>query len=123
MQQNYPLAKTRGCCVAEGVKILFLACLSAVLTQQIALCAEGAAASKGQPTIEQLIKQVEAAPTNASSHVRLAERYEKLGYLSLAADQYEQATTCPNAPPEAFKYLAQLRLRTKMGKEAEAVAR
>lgn len=121
MQQDYPTARTRHCSAAA--KALFLSCLAAGLAQQPVFSAEGTAAAQKQPPVEELIKQVEAAPASAAGHLRLAQRYDQLGYISLAVEQYEQATKCPNAPPEAFKFLAQLKLRTKAGKEAEALVR
>lgn len=106
-----------------GVLPVLAAFLAATSANYAAWGAEGTATPQTPASLDSLIKQVEANPNSARSHMLVAQRYEQQGFLSLARDQYEQATNCPNPPPEAFKFLAQISLRMQMGKEATEIVR
>jgi len=117
------LCKSLSRCLAAGALPVLAACSGQIFQAGPLWGAERSARQVPPPSLDALIKQVEDKPASAAAHLALARRYEDQGFLSLARDQYEQATNCPDAPPESFKLLAQVSLRMQMGKEAEAIVR
>ncbi|MBS2007656.1 MAG: tetratricopeptide repeat protein [Cyanobacteria bacterium SZAS TMP-1] len=95
--------------------------LLAITLSATAALAQGQKASA--ITAEQVEHLLKTAPRDYNTHLTAGKFYQDKGIVGQAQDEFRQAIACKGASPEAYKYLAQLLLKSSDRAEAEKVAK